>query len=160
MRRLVWRKRVSWGFLLHSVWPTLLCETGGRSGARSCQLASDTSLRCSQERHCCRVSAADKRWRAYPLDPRTDAVALYSGCTPDKRRAWFLPGCQMTGTLPPLLDPVVVGGTPGLSCVSRIRIQVSCARVKALLYPQHIPLMKSLRIGVFSSSICLRMNVP
>ncbi|GFW55646.1 uncharacterized protein TNCV_120301 [Trichonephila clavipes] len=64
----------------------------------------------SPKRHCCRVSAADKRCRVYPLDPRTDAVALCSGCTPGKRRAWF---CQMPGTLSPLLDSVVGGGTPG-----------------------------------------------
>ncbi|GFV48867.1 hypothetical protein TNCV_1043171 [Trichonephila clavipes] len=56
------------------------------------------------------VSAADKRCRVYPLDPHPDAVSLYSGCTPGKRRAWF---CQMTGTLPPMLDSVVGGGTPG-----------------------------------------------
>ncbi|GFW98610.1 uncharacterized protein TNCV_2757891 [Trichonephila clavipes] len=37
-----------------------------------------------------RVSAADERWRVYLLDPRPDAVALYSGCTSGKRRAWFL----------------------------------------------------------------------
>ncbi|GFS74042.1 uncharacterized protein TNCV_2943221 [Trichonephila clavipes] len=84
-----------------------------------------------------RVSAADKRWRAYPLDPRTDAVALYSGCTPDKRRAWFLPGCQMTGTLPPLLDPVVVGflNAIGLMLVAvrGIRMESSCARPKPYL---------------------------
>ncbi|GFT41924.1 uncharacterized protein TNCV_1667711 [Trichonephila clavipes] len=36
------------------------------------------------------VSLADKEW---PLDPRPDAVALYSGWTPGKRRAWFLPHC-------------------------------------------------------------------
>ncbi|GFW74976.1 uncharacterized protein TNCV_2678441 [Trichonephila clavipes] len=60
----------------------------------------------SPKRHCCRVSAADKGCRVYPLDPRPDAVALYSGCTSGKRRAWF---CQMTGTLPPLLDSVVGG---------------------------------------------------
>ncbi|GFT50826.1 hypothetical protein TNCV_321401 [Trichonephila clavipes] len=36
------------------------------------------------------VSAADKGCRVYPLDPHPDAVALYSGCTPGKRRAWFL----------------------------------------------------------------------
>ncbi|GFV28434.1 uncharacterized protein TNCV_3983851 [Trichonephila clavipes] len=45
----------------------------------------------SPKRHCCRVIAADKRCRVYPLDPRPDAVALYCGCTPGKRRAWFLP---------------------------------------------------------------------
>ncbi|GFW49936.1 putative RNA-directed DNA polymerase from transposon X-element [Trichonephila clavipes] len=36
------------------------------------------------------VSAADKGCRVYPLDPRTGAVALYSGWTPGKHRAWFL----------------------------------------------------------------------
>ncbi|GFT08661.1 hypothetical protein TNCV_662311 [Trichonephila clavipes] len=63
-----------------------------------------------EERHFCRVSAADKGWWVYPLDPHPDAVSLYSGCTPGKRRAWF---CLMTGTLSPLLDSVVGGGTPG-----------------------------------------------
>ncbi|GFV56850.1 hypothetical protein TNCV_146021 [Trichonephila clavipes] len=29
------------------------------------------------------VSAAGKGWRFYPLDPRPDALALYSRCTPD-----------------------------------------------------------------------------
>ncbi|GFT93217.1 RNA-directed DNA polymerase from mobile element jockey, partial [Trichonephila clavipes] len=56
----------------------------------------------SPKGHCCRVSAADKGCRVYPLDPRPDAVALYSGCTSGKRRAWF---CQMTGTLPPCWTP-------------------------------------------------------
>ncbi|GFW04308.1 uncharacterized protein TNCV_876821 [Trichonephila clavipes] len=37
----------------------------------------------SLKRHCYRVSDADKGWWAYPLDPRPDAVELYSGCTPD-----------------------------------------------------------------------------
>ncbi|GFW95376.1 hypothetical protein TNCV_2970981 [Trichonephila clavipes] len=37
------------------------------------------------------VSAADKEWRVYLLDPHPDAVALYSGCTPGKRPVWFLP---------------------------------------------------------------------
>ncbi|GFU88294.1 uncharacterized protein TNCV_846871 [Trichonephila clavipes] len=49
--------------------------------------------------HCCRVSAADKGCRVYPLDPRPDAVALYSGCTPGKRRAWFLPDDRHTASL-------------------------------------------------------------
>ncbi|GFU43455.1 putative RNA-directed DNA polymerase from transposon X-element [Trichonephila clavipes] len=46
-----------------------------------------------------RVSAADKGCRAYPLDPRPDAVALYSGCTLGKRRAWFLPDDRHTASL-------------------------------------------------------------
>ncbi|GFX06663.1 putative RNA-directed DNA polymerase from transposon X-element [Trichonephila clavipes] len=41
----------------------------------------------SPKRHCCRISAADKGCRVYPLDPRPDAVALCSGCTSGKRRA-------------------------------------------------------------------------
>ncbi|GFT89045.1 uncharacterized protein TNCV_3084741 [Trichonephila clavipes] len=53
----------------------------------------------SPRRHCCRVSAADKRWRVYLLDPRPDAVALYSGCTPGKRHAWFLPDDRHTASL-------------------------------------------------------------
>ncbi|GFV45260.1 uncharacterized protein TNCV_2496181 [Trichonephila clavipes] len=51
------------------------------------------------KRHCCRVSAADKRCRVYPLDPCPDAVALYSGCTPGKRRAWFLPDNRHTASI-------------------------------------------------------------
>ncbi|GFU99738.1 uncharacterized protein TNCV_2108391 [Trichonephila clavipes] len=42
------------------------------------------------ERHCCRVSTADKG------DHRPDSVALYSGCTPGKRLAWFLPDDRHT----------------------------------------------------------------
>ncbi|GFV21135.1 uncharacterized protein TNCV_4267681 [Trichonephila clavipes] len=95
---------VSWDYL----WPTLRCRReAGVSPLLSIgwwYLFSE-----SPKRHCCRVSAADKGCRVYPLDPRPDAVALYSGCTSGKRRAWF---CQMTGTLPPLLDSVVGGGTP------------------------------------------------
>ncbi|GFW40971.1 uncharacterized protein TNCV_4370191 [Trichonephila clavipes] len=43
----------------------------------------------SPKRHCYSVSAADKGCRVYSLDPRPDAVALYSGSTPGKCRAWF-----------------------------------------------------------------------
>ncbi|GFU58766.1 uncharacterized protein TNCV_3089071 [Trichonephila clavipes] len=48
---------------------------------------------------CCRVSAADKGCRVYPSDPRPDAVALCSGCTPGKCRAWFLPDDRYTASL-------------------------------------------------------------
>ncbi|GFT04488.1 uncharacterized protein TNCV_1929981 [Trichonephila clavipes] len=53
----------------------------------------------SPKRHCCRVSAADKGFRVYPLDPRPGAVVLYSGCTPGKHRAWFLPDDRHTASL-------------------------------------------------------------
>ncbi|GFY03546.1 uncharacterized protein TNCV_3211831 [Trichonephila clavipes] len=53
----------------------------------------------SPKRHCCRVTAADKGCRVYPLDPRPDAVALYSGCTLGKRRAWILPDDRHTASL-------------------------------------------------------------
>ncbi|GFU33733.1 uncharacterized protein TNCV_2048011 [Trichonephila clavipes] len=98
---------VSWEYL----WPTLRCK-------RVAEVSPLPSIgwwylsSVSPKRHCCRVSAADKGCRVYPLDPRPDAVELYSGYTPCKRHAWF---CQMTGTLPPLLDSVVGGGTPGRS---------------------------------------------
>ncbi|GFV75548.1 uncharacterized protein TNCV_2239971 [Trichonephila clavipes] len=49
--------------------------------------------------HCYRVRAADKWCRVFPLDPRPDAVALYSGCTPGKRCAWFLPDDRHTASL-------------------------------------------------------------
>ncbi|GFY31881.1 uncharacterized protein TNCV_2620181 [Trichonephila clavipes] len=67
---------VSWNYL----WPTLRCRReAGVSPLLSIgwwYLSSE-----SPKRHCCRVSAADKGCRVYPLDPRPDAVALYSGCT-------------------------------------------------------------------------------
>ncbi|GFX75795.1 hypothetical protein TNCV_2237671 [Trichonephila clavipes] len=53
----------------------------------------------SPERHSCRVSAADKGCRVYTLDPRPDVVILYSRCTLDKRRAWFLLDDGHTGSL-------------------------------------------------------------
>ncbi|GFW30235.1 uncharacterized protein TNCV_3067871 [Trichonephila clavipes] len=95
---------VSWEY----IWPTLRCRhEAGVSPLLSIGWRYLFSV--SPKRHCCRVSAADKGCRVYPLDPHPDAVPLYSGCTPGKRRAWF---CQMTGPLPPLLDSVLGGGTP------------------------------------------------
>ncbi|GFU50694.1 uncharacterized protein TNCV_240821 [Trichonephila clavipes] len=67
---------VSWDYL----WPTIRCRReAGVSPLLSIgwwYLSSE-----SPKRHCCRVSAADKGCWVYPLDPRPDAVALYSGCT-------------------------------------------------------------------------------
>ncbi|GFX11918.1 uncharacterized protein TNCV_2997021 [Trichonephila clavipes] len=87
----------------------------------------------SPERHCCRVSAEDKGWRVYPLDPHPDAVSLYSGCTPDKRRAWFLPDDRHTASLVGLRGGWRHART---KLFSRLWIQCCCARVKALFYPQ------------------------
>ncbi|GFW46609.1 uncharacterized protein TNCV_1936791 [Trichonephila clavipes] len=85
--------------------PTLLCkaashcnlpdglagkETGGRREPAPINLLV-LPLSLSPKRHCCRISAAGKGCRVYPLDSRPDAVALYSGCTPGKHRAWFVP---------------------------------------------------------------------
>ncbi|GFS92647.1 uncharacterized protein TNCV_1160931 [Trichonephila clavipes] len=60
---------VSWDYL----WPTLRCRrVAGVSPLLSIgwwYLSSE-----SPKRHCCRVSAADKGCRVYPLDPRPDAV--------------------------------------------------------------------------------------
>ncbi|GFU41029.1 uncharacterized protein TNCV_4645991 [Trichonephila clavipes] len=96
---------VSWEYL----WPPLRCrrETGV-SPLLSIGWWYLSSV--SPKRHCCRVSAADKGCRVYPLDNRPDAVVLFSGCTSGKRRAWFLPDDRQ---MPPLLDYVVRGGTPG-----------------------------------------------
>ncbi|GFY22662.1 hypothetical protein TNCV_2179231 [Trichonephila clavipes] len=38
-----------------------------------------------------RVSASDKGWWVYPLDPHPDSISLYSGCTLGKCRVWYLP---------------------------------------------------------------------
>ncbi|GFT89973.1 uncharacterized protein TNCV_4592751 [Trichonephila clavipes] len=51
------------------------------------------------KRHCYRVSAADKGWRVYPLDPPPDGVSLHSECTIGKRRAWYLPDDLHTASL-------------------------------------------------------------
>ncbi|GFW64596.1 putative RNA-directed DNA polymerase from transposon BS [Trichonephila clavipes] len=68
---------VSWEYL----WPTLRCRrVAGVSPLLSIGWWYLSSV--SPKRHCCRVSAADKGCRVYPLDPRPDAVALCSGCTP------------------------------------------------------------------------------
>ncbi|GFX51881.1 uncharacterized protein TNCV_3062991 [Trichonephila clavipes] len=85
---------VSWEYL----WPTLRCRReAGVSPLLSIGWWYLSSV--SPKRHCCRVSAADKGCRVYPLDPRPDAVALYSGCTPGKRRTWFLPDDRHTASL-------------------------------------------------------------
>ncbi|GFV47275.1 uncharacterized protein TNCV_4829311 [Trichonephila clavipes] len=94
MRRPVRRKMVSWEYL----WPTLRCR-------RVAEVSPLLSIgwwylsSASPKRHCCRVSAADKGCRVYPLDLRPDAVVLYSGCTPGKRRAWYLPDDRHTASL-------------------------------------------------------------
>ncbi|GFV75183.1 uncharacterized protein TNCV_3190321 [Trichonephila clavipes] len=86
------------GIPLRSLWPTLHCR---RVAGVSLLLSIGwwyLSL-VYPKRHCYRVSAADKGCRVYPFDPRPDAVALYSGCTPGKRHAWFLPDDRHTASL-------------------------------------------------------------
>ncbi|GFV54037.1 uncharacterized protein TNCV_2768301 [Trichonephila clavipes] len=65
------------GIPLRSLWPTLLPSEPAPVNRLVVPLFG------VPKRHCCRVSAADKGWWVYPLDPRPDAVALYSECTPD-----------------------------------------------------------------------------
>ncbi|GFT02047.1 uncharacterized protein TNCV_83561 [Trichonephila clavipes] len=85
---------VSWEYL----WPTLRCRREvGVSPLLSIGWWYLSSV--SPKRHSCRVSAANKGWRVYLLDPHPDAVAQYSGCTPGKRRAWFLPDDRHTASL-------------------------------------------------------------
>ncbi|GFX53867.1 uncharacterized protein TNCV_1598131 [Trichonephila clavipes] len=85
---------VSWEYL----WTTLRCRReAGVSPILSVGWWYLSSV--SPKRHCFRVSAADKGCRVYPFDPRPDAVVLYSGCAPGKRRAWFLPGDRHTASL-------------------------------------------------------------
>ncbi|GFX98428.1 uncharacterized protein TNCV_4001971 [Trichonephila clavipes] len=80
------------------LWPTLRCRReAGVSPLLSIGWWYFSSV--SPKRHCCRVSAADKGCRVYPLDPRPDSVVLYSGCTPGKRRAWYLPDDRYTASL-------------------------------------------------------------
>ncbi|GFV87469.1 hypothetical protein TNCV_3281071 [Trichonephila clavipes] len=64
--------------------------------AKNCADPDDVHL---ASRHCCRVCAADKGWRVYPLDPRPVAVELYSGGTTGKRHAWVLPADRPTASL-------------------------------------------------------------
>ncbi|GFT43061.1 uncharacterized protein TNCV_3769011 [Trichonephila clavipes] len=69
---------VSWEYL----WAALRCRwVAGVSPLLSIGWWYLSSV--SPKRHCYRVSSADKGCRVYPLDPRPDAVALYSGCTLD-----------------------------------------------------------------------------
>ncbi|GFT93563.1 uncharacterized protein TNCV_2197711 [Trichonephila clavipes] len=85
---------VSWEYL----WPTLQSRgVAGVSPLLSIGWWYLSSV--SPKRHCSRVSAADKGCWVYPLDPRPDAVVLYSGCTPIKRRAWYLPDDRHTASL-------------------------------------------------------------
>ncbi|GFX62116.1 uncharacterized protein TNCV_2228421 [Trichonephila clavipes] len=100
---------VGLGIPLRSLWPTLRCRrVAGVSPLLSIGWWYLSSV--SPKRHCCRVSAADKgRW-VYPLDPRPDAVVLYSECTSGKRRAWYLPDDRHTASLVGLRGG---GGTPG-----------------------------------------------
>ncbi|GFS55647.1 uncharacterized protein TNCV_131611 [Trichonephila clavipes] len=86
------------GIPLRSLWPKLHCRRVARvSPLLSIGWWCLSSV--SPKRHCCRVRAADKGCRVYLLDPRPFAVALYSGCTPGKRRAWFLPDDRHTASL-------------------------------------------------------------
>ncbi|GFU13110.1 uncharacterized protein TNCV_1445301 [Trichonephila clavipes] len=62
------------------------------------------------------VSAADKVCRVYPLDPCPDAVALYSGGTPGKRRAWCLPDDRHTASLVGLRSGVPPPTTKSCTC--------------------------------------------
>ncbi|GFS91161.1 uncharacterized protein TNCV_2214931 [Trichonephila clavipes] len=108
------------GILLRSLWPTLHCRRV--TGVNPLLSIGWWYLSLvSPKRHCYRVSAADKGCRVYPLDPRPDAVALYYGCTPGKRRAWFLPDDR---TLPPLVG----GGKPERRSYAYLWIQCCCAR--------------------------------
>ncbi|GFV50336.1 uncharacterized protein TNCV_3606241 [Trichonephila clavipes] len=119
------------GVPLHSLWPTLHCR---RMAGVSPLLSIGwwyLSL-VSPKIHCCRVSAADKGCWVYPLDPRPYVVVLYSWCTPGKCHAWF---CEMTGTLPPLLDSVVGGGTPGRSCIRVLMDPMLLRPGKGLVLP-------------------------
>ncbi|GFT09212.1 hypothetical protein TNCV_4106361 [Trichonephila clavipes] len=42
-----------------------------------------------------------KKIRGVPVGPRPDAVALYSGCTPGKSRAWFCHTASLVGLRAP-----------------------------------------------------------
>ncbi|GFW47200.1 uncharacterized protein TNCV_56531 [Trichonephila clavipes] len=91
------------GIPLRSLWPTLHCRRV--AGVRPLLSIGWWYLSLgSSKRHCCRVSAADNGCRVYPLDSRPDAVALDSGCTSGKRRAWFLPDDQHLASLVGLRD--------------------------------------------------------
>ncbi|GFV76302.1 uncharacterized protein TNCV_4524651 [Trichonephila clavipes] len=67
---------VSWEY----IWRTLRCTgVAGVSPLLSIGWWYLSSV--PPKRHCCRISAADKGCRVYPLDLRSYAVALCSGCT-------------------------------------------------------------------------------
>ncbi|GFW23204.1 uncharacterized protein TNCV_3803041 [Trichonephila clavipes] len=89
---------VGLGIPLRSLWPTLPCrQVAGGSPLLSIGWWYLSWV--TPKRHCCRFRSAGKGWRVYPLHPRPDAVALYSECTPGKRRAWFLPDDRHNASL-------------------------------------------------------------
>ncbi|GFU06634.1 uncharacterized protein TNCV_53691 [Trichonephila clavipes] len=97
---------VSWDYL----WPTLRCRrVAGVSPLLSIGWwCLSLSLR---KRHCCRVSAADKGCRVYPLDPRPGCCSIiFWVCFQVSAVPGFLPDDRHTASL---LDSVVGGGTPG-----------------------------------------------
>ncbi|GFW46924.1 uncharacterized protein TNCV_2982801 [Trichonephila clavipes] len=122
------------GITLRSLWPMLHCRrVAGVSLLLSIGWWYLSSV--SPKRHCCRVSAADKGCRVYPLDPHPDAVALYSECTPGKYRAWVLPDDWYTVFLVGLRGGWWVEIRPNEEFYAYLWIQCCCARVKALFYP-------------------------
>ncbi|GFX05686.1 uncharacterized protein TNCV_3198031 [Trichonephila clavipes] len=86
------------GIPLRSLWPKLHCRrVAGVSPLLSISWWVLSSA--FPKRHCYSIVAAYKECPIYPLHSRPDAVALYSGCTPGKRLAWFLPDDRPTASL-------------------------------------------------------------
>ncbi|GFV12619.1 uncharacterized protein TNCV_4425721 [Trichonephila clavipes] len=113
---------------LRSLWPTLHCRwVAGVSPLLPIGWWYLSLV--SPKRHCCRVSAAGKECRVYPLDPLPEAEALYSGCSPGKRRAWFLPDDRHTASLVGLRGGWRHART---KLLSRLWVRICYARAKAL----------------------------
>ncbi|GFW56229.1 hypothetical protein TNCV_4064441 [Trichonephila clavipes] len=72
---------------------------GRQECARSCQSVGGTPLRCLRRDTAVGLVLQIKGWWVYPFDPRSDAVVLYSGCTPGKRHSWFLLDDRHTASL-------------------------------------------------------------
>ncbi|GFU47505.1 hypothetical protein TNCV_2000111 [Trichonephila clavipes] len=124
----VWRRLVTWGIPLRSLLTTLHCRRV--AGVSTLLLIGWWYLSSVfPKNQSCRGNATDKEYRVYPLDPHPDAVVLsilgvlQVGAVSDY--------CQLTGTMPPLLESVVDGGTPGRSYVSRLWIHCYCNRGSA-----------------------------
>ncbi|GFU40572.1 hypothetical protein TNCV_3229721 [Trichonephila clavipes] len=92
------------------------------------------------------VSAAGKRWRAYPLDPRPDAVALYSGYSPETRK---LIAPELSQTYAQIAKPSIATTT---TQTDENITKIVCPPLKLLQPAQFLPSTSSVAVTTSSES--------